>query len=54
MPFGLTYMPTIFWRLKQKMLARLSPEDCNEFDTAYIDDIFVFSRTLQEHLEHLL
>ena len=54
MPFGLTNVPAVFQQLIQKVLAGLNPEDGNEFvTTAYIDDILVFSPTLQEHLEHL-
>ena len=53
MPFGLTNAPAVFQRLMQQVLAGLNPEDGNEFVTAYIDDILVFSPTLREHLEHL-
>ena len=53
MPFGLTNAPAVFQRLMQQVLAGLNPEDGNEFVTACIDDILVFSPTLREHLEHL-
>ena len=53
MPFGLTNAPAVFQRLMQQVLAGLNPEDGNEFVTAYIDDILVFSPTLREHLDHL-
>ena len=53
MPFGLTNAPGVFQRLMQQVLAGLNPDDGNEFVTAYIDDILVFSSTLEEHLEHL-
>ena len=46
MPFGLTNAPAVFQRLMQQVLAGLNPEDGNEFVTAYIDDILVFSSTL--------
>ena len=53
MPFGLTNAPSVFQRLMQKVLAGLNPEDGPDFVVVYIDDILVFSRTLEEHLEHL-
>ena len=28
-------------------------QGCNDFATAYLDDIMVFSSTLEKHLEHL-
>ena len=28
-------------------------QGCNDFATAYLDDIMVFSSTFEEHLEHL-
>ena len=40
-------------RLIQKVLEGLDPEDGSSFITAYIDDILVYSRTLEEHLDHL-
>ena len=53
MPFGLTNAPAVFQRLMQNVLAGLNPDDGKEFVTAYLDDILVFSSTLQEHLSHL-
>ena len=53
MPFGLTNAPAVFQRLIQQVLSGLNPEDGNDFVTAYIDDILIFSPTLHEHLEHL-
>ena len=35
------------------MLEHLESEDGNEFVTAYIDDVLVYSHTLEEHLHHL-
>ncbi len=45
MPFGLTNAPAVFQRLMQRVLAGLNPEDGNEFVTAYMDDVLVFSAT---------
>ena len=53
MPFGLTNAPSVFQRLMQKVLAGLNPENGPDFVAVYIDDILVFSCTLEEHLEHL-
>ena len=53
MPFGLTNAPAVFQKLIQQVLTGLNPEDGNDFVTAYIDDILIFSPTLHEHLEHL-
>lgn len=52
MPFGLTNAPSVFQRLMQRVLAALNPEEGPDFVAVYIDDILVFSRTLEEHLEH--
>ncbi len=34
-------------------MAVLSPEDGPDFTSAYIDDILVFSATLEDHIQHL-
>ena len=52
MPFGLTNAPAVFQRLMQ-VLAELNPESGPDIVAMYIDDILVFSRTLEEHLLHL-
>ena len=53
MPFGLTNAPAVFQRLMQKVLMDLNPKDGADFVSVYIDDILVYSRTLEEHLDHL-
>ena len=37
----------------QQVLAGLKAKNCLEFTSAYIDDILVFSSTLEEHIQHL-
>ena len=53
MPFGLTNAPAAFQRLMQRVLMGLNPADGPDFVTVYIDDVLVFSRTLEDHLVHL-
>ena len=53
MPFGLKDAPSVFQRLMQQVLSGVNPDDGPSFVTAYIDDLLVFSSSLQEHLEHL-
>lgn len=53
MPFGLTNAPAVFQLLMERVLLGLNPSEGNDFVAVYIDDVLVFSRTLDEHLEHL-
>lgn len=53
MPFGLTNAPSVFQRLKQKVLMSLNPDSGPDFVSVYIDDISVFSSCLEEHIHHL-
>ena len=53
MPFGLTNAPGVFQRLMQRVLAGLNPENVPDYVAVYLDDVLVFSRTLEDHLEHL-
>ena len=53
MPFGLTNAPAVFQRLMQRLLTGLNPAAGPDFVVVYIDDILVFSSTLEEHLCHL-
>ena len=48
MPFGLMNAPGVFTQLIQQVL-----EGCEKFSTGYIDDILVFSESLDEHIRHL-
>ncbi|XP_039166820.1 uncharacterized protein LOC120292614 [Eucalyptus grandis] len=49
MPFGLTNTPTTLCTLMNKELHLLP----NWFVVVYLDDIFVYGRTLEEHIERL-
>ncbi len=53
MPFGLTNAPAVFQRLMQKVLSDLKTGCGKECVAVYVDDVLVFSETLEEHLEHL-
>ncbi len=48
MPFGLCTAPAIFQELMSEVLQGLSG-----FTTAYLDDILIYSETLEEHLTHI-
>ena len=49
MPFGLCNMPATFQRLMQNTLGKLNLTYC----IIYFDDVIVFERMEEEHLEHL-
>ena len=49
MPFGLTCAPSVFQRLMDLVLCGLTYETC----LVYVDDIIVFSRDFDSHVEHL-
>ena len=53
MPFGLTNAPATFQRLMQQVVTPLNPSAGPDFVSAYLDDILVFSPSLEEHLRHL-
>ena len=48
MPFGLSNAPAVFQELMSVVLQGLG-----DFAIAYLDDILVFSPTLEDHLKHL-
>ena len=48
MPFGLTNAPAIFMLLMQTVL-----QGMENFSIAYLDDIIIFSKSEEEHLEHI-
>ena len=48
MPFGLSNAPAIFQELMSLVLQGLG-----HFATAYLDDILIYSETVDQHLHHL-
>ena len=49
MPFGLCNAPATFQRLMNKVFA----DKLDKFIAVYLDDILIFSQSLEEHWEHL-
>ncbi|BES90541.1 Retrotransposon protein [Nesidiocoris tenuis] len=50
LPFGLKTSPAIFQRILNNILRRNNLKD---FSMCYLDDILIFSKTFNEHLQHL-
>ena len=49
MPFGLMNAPATFYRLINQVLRGYLDRFC----TVYLDDILIFSRSVEEHAHHL-
>ena len=49
MPFGLTNVPAVFMDL----MNRVFRDYLNRFVVVFIDDILVYSRSYEDHEEHL-
>ena len=54
-PFGLLInnAPSVFQLLMQQVLPGVNPKDGPSFVAAYIDDLLIFSVSLQERLDYL-
>ena len=50
LPFGYKNSPAIFQRVLASIIRRYN---LNEFCVNYIDDILIFSKSFNEHLEHI-
>ena len=53
MPFGLMNGPAVFQKLMQQVVMGLKPEEGPDHIVVYLDDILVFSKSLDEHGNHL-
>ena len=48
-PFGVSQAPSLFTELMNKVLQGIQ----YKFTMAYIDDVIIYSKTFEEHLEHI-
>ena len=53
MPFGVKNAPAVFQCLMQNVLRELKSANEKEFVDVYLDDIIIFSETLEGHMSHL-
>ena len=53
MPFVLTNAPSTFQRLMQQLLTGLNPSQGNAFVSVYINNVLIYSQTMEDHLIHL-
>lgn len=51
LPFGLKVSPAIFQRTLASVLRRAG---CSDFSVNYVDDVLIFSKTFEEHLNHVM
>ena len=49
MPFGVTNAPSTF----QRMMNMLFKDELDKFVLVYLDDILIFSKTLEDHIQHI-
>jgi len=52
MPFGLINAPALFQKLMQRVFADLMTEE-KRFIAVYLDDVLIFSPTLEDYKAHL-
>ena len=53
MPFGLMNAPAVFQCTMQQVLSGLNLGHGQDFVLVYIDDVLIFSPTLEDHLAHI-